>query len=216
MSNSTIIPQKVRDQLIKIKQDILSGKISLLKLELNPLFQEIINSVNTTNIFQFSPLYKETNKILYQKFEELKKLLIHMDNEQRYVQFLEKSPTDSTIAALFNGCWRKAFHVESLSFDFLEESQQKLLAAHREPINIKELSRIGSKQKFILEIPKQKFTEKMYLYLKSIADKLPCSLDEIFDTETNQLEIYEHFIYLLHLLQLGQIKYQKETNTLYI
>lgn len=216
MSNSTIIPLKVRDKLIKIRQDILSGKISLLKLELNPIFQEIIDSVNITNIFHYSPLYKETNEILYQKFEELKKLLIRMDDEHRYIQFLKKAPTDSAIAALFNGCWRKSFQIESLSFDFLQDSQQKLLAAHREPINIKELSRIPSKEQFILEIPKKKFTEKMNHYFISIVDKLPCNLDEIFDMETDQLVINEHFIYLLHLLQLGRIKYQKETKTLYL
>ena len=29
-------------------------------------------------------------------------------------------------------------------------------------------------------------------------------------------EIYEKFVYLLHLLQLGKIKYENETKTLYI
>lgn len=216
MSNSVIIPIKVREQLNKIKQEILSGKISLLKLELNPIFQEIIDSVNTNNISQYSPLYQETNDILYQKFEELKKLLIRMDNEQKYMEFLKKTPTDPVITALFDGCWRKTFHIESLSFDFLRDSQQKLLAAHKEPIKIKELSRVANKEQFILEIPKQKFTEKMNHYFTSISDKLPCGLDDIFEMETDQLVIYEKFIYLLHLLQLGRIKYQKETNTLYL
>ena len=215
MSEFNILPQKVRNQLIKIKQEILSGNISLLELELNPIFQEIIDSVSTSNIFQYSPLYKETNDILYQKFEELKKLLVRMDNKQRYSQFLNQSPSDIDIAALFEGCWLRTFQVESLSFNFLKESQKKLLTAHSDPINIKELSKVDTKEKFILEIPKQKFTEKMNQYFRSIIDKLPCYLDEIFEKETDQLESYEHFIYLLHLLQLGRIKYQKETNTIY-
>jgi hypothetical protein len=215
MSDFNILPQSVRNQLIKIKEEILSGKISLLELELNPIFQEIIDSVSTSNIFQYSPLYKETNDILYRKFEDLKKLLIRMDSKRRYMHFLKKSPTDAEIAALYDGCWLKTFHVESLSFDYLKESQQKLLAAHNEPISIKELSKVKSKEKFILEIPKKKFTEKMNQYFRSIMDKLPCHLDEIFEKETDQLESYEHFIYLLHLLQLGRIKYQKETNTIY-
>jgi len=215
MSDPPMLPKEVHDELIKIKKDILSGNISLLELELNPIFQKIIDSVSTTNIFQYSPVYKETNEILYQKFEELKKLLIRMDSEQNYLQFLQNSHTDSEIAKLFEGCWSKPFQVESLSFDFLEESQQKLLNAHTEPISIKELSKIDSKEQFILEIPKQKFTEKMNQYFTSIIDKLPCHLDEVFDKETDQLVIYENFIYLLHLLQLGRIKYQKETNTIY-
>jgi len=38
----------------------------------------------------------------------------------------------------------------------------------------------------------------------------------VFDNELDQIEIYEQFVYLLHLLQLGKIKYQKDTNTLYL
>ena len=38
----------------------------------------------------------------------------------------------------------------------------------------------------------------------------------IFGDEQDQAKIYEIFVYLLHLLQLGKIKYQKETNTLYV
>ncbi|MEJ2295626.1 MAG: hypothetical protein P8Y23_12790 [Candidatus Lokiarchaeota archaeon] len=216
MPESIILPQEVRDQLIQIKRDILRGKISLLELELNPLFQEIIDSVSTTNIFQYSHLYKETNDILYQKFEELKNLLIRMDNEQKFLDFLKKSSPDSEIALLFKGCWRTPFQIGCLSFNFLQESQNKLSMRNREPIKIKELSRIESKDQFLLEIPLQKFTEKMNDYFRSISDKLPCNLDKLFDTETDQLVIYEYFIYLLHLLQLGKIKYQKDTKTFYI
>lgn len=216
MSDSIKLPQEVQDQLIKIKQDILSGKISLLEFELNPIFEEIIKSVSTSNISQYSPLYKEVNSMLYQKFEELKKVLIRMDSDQRYMKFINSHPTDLEIAKLFEGCWIKPFQIACLSVDFLKESSNKLLSKHAEPITIKQLSRVGSKEQFILEIPKKKFTEKMDLYFSSIRDKLPCYLDDIFDNETDQIILFEHFIYLLHLLQLGRIKYQKETNTLYL
>jgi hypothetical protein len=216
LPESIILPQEVRDQLVQIKHDILRGKISLLELELNPIFQEIIDSVSTTNIFQYSHLYKETNDILYKKFEELKTLLIRMDNEQKYLDFLKKSPSDSEIAFLFTGCWCRPFYIGCLSLNFLQGSQKKLSIRNRGSIKIKELSRVESKGQFLLEIPMQKFTEKMNAYFTSISDKLPCSLDELFDNETDQLVIYENFIYLLHLLQLGQIKYQKETKTFYI
>ena len=216
MPGSIILPQEVRDQLVQIKNDILKGKISLLELELNPIFQKIINSVSTTSIFQYSHLYKETNDLLYQKFEELKTLLIRMDNEQKYLDFLKKTPSDSEIAVLFKGCWSRPFHIGCLSLGFFQECQNKLSIRNREPIKIKELSRIESKDQFLLEIPMQKFTEKMNDYFTSISEKLPCNLDELFDDEADQLAVYENFIYLLHLLQLGQIKYQKETKTFYI
>jgi hypothetical protein len=216
MPKSPILPQEVRDQLVQIKHDILKGKISLLELELNPIFQEIIDSLSISNIFEYSHIYKETNDILYQKFEELKTLLIRMDSEQKYLDFLKKSPSDSEIALLFDGCWNRPFHIGCLSLSFLQNSQIKLSTRNREPIKIEELSRIESKEQFLLEIPMQKFTEKMNDYFTSISGKLPSSLDELFDNEKDQLVIYENFIYLLHLLQLGKIKYQKDTKTFYI
>ena len=42
------------------------------------------------------------------------------------------------------------------------------------------------------------------------------SYDEIFEDEHDQIRIFENFVYLLHLLQLNLIKYQKETKYLYL
>ena len=53
-------------------------------------------------------------------------------------------------------------------------------------------------------------------YFNGIKDKLPCSFNDIFGKEKIQEKIYENFVYLLHLLQLGKIKYENETKTLYI
>ena len=72
------------------------------------------------------------------------------------------------------------------------------------------------KQNFLLEVPEQKFTEKMNNYFNHIKSRLPCSFDEIFENEQDQIKVYENFVYILHLLQLGKLKYQKETNFLYI
>ena len=53
-------------------------------------------------------------------------------------------------------------------------------------------------------------------FYNSIQKKLPCSLEDIFEDYTEQEIIYENFVYLLHLLQLGKIKYLKETNVIYL
>ncbi|NGX49404.1 MAG: hypothetical protein K940chlam5_01002, partial [Candidatus Anoxychlamydiales bacterium] len=61
-----------------------------------------------------------------------------------------------------------------------------------------------------------KFTEKMMDFFNSIKDKLPCSYDDVFEDEKIQSKLFENFVYLLHLIQLNKIKYEKNTNTLYI
>ena len=56
----------------------------------------------------------------------------------------------------------------------------------------------------------------MTSFFNKIKEKLPCYFEDIFDDELDQMKVYEYFVYLLHLLQLGKIKYEKNTNTLYI
>ncbi len=53
-------------------------------------------------------------------------------------------------------------------------------------------------------------------FFNGIKDILPCSFNDIFAKEKIQEKIYEKFVYLLHLLQQGKIKYENETKTLYI
>jgi len=53
-------------------------------------------------------------------------------------------------------------------------------------------------------------------FFNAIKYKFPCSFDDIFEDEHDQIIIYEKFVYILHLLQLGKIKYQKESNFLYM
>jgi len=56
----------------------------------------------------------------------------------------------------------------------------------------------------------------MLAFFNSIKDKLPCSYEQIFENELDQMKIFENFVYLLYLLQLNKIKYEKNTNMLYL
>ena len=53
-------------------------------------------------------------------------------------------------------------------------------------------------------------------FLKKIEKKMPCPIDDIFKGDVDQVKVYENFVYLLHLLQAGLIKYQNETEFIYL
>ncbi len=114
------------------------------------------------------------------------------------------------------GCWRKPFIIEALSLRFLELSRDRLCKERGPPIFIEHLDKVKVSDDFILEVPKQKFTEKMMNFLNKIQSKLPCYFEDVFEEDKDQIVIFENFVYLLHLLQLKKIKYQKETSTLYM
>ena len=207
-----VLNNKIRD----IQKKILSGKVNLLDLELVPLFDELKDSLTVHNLEKSSETYKNACLLLNQKFDELLSMLSSLESEKQFFNYLNSNPSDLELYSLLNECWRNLFTIDAISLDFLELSQKRLGIDRGGPITIEHLQKAKVKDKFLLEIPKHKFTEKMMRFYNSIRKKLPCSLEDIFEDYTEQEIIYENFVYLLHLLQLGKIKYLKETNVIYL
>lgn len=210
------IPEIINGKIEDIQKKVLSGKISLLDLELVPFFNELKDSLDVYNLDKYSKTYKNACGLLNQKFEELKVLLSSLDTEKKFVEYLKSQPDDTEIYDLFIGCLRKPFTIEALSLSFLELCRDRLCNERSSPITIEHLNKMKSKEKFLLEVPKHKFTEKMMILFNDIKEKLPCFFEDIFSENQKQEEIYENFVYVLHLLQTGKLKYQRETDTLYI
>ena len=199
-----------------INDDILSGKINLLELELNPIFSDIKDSLSIFNIENYSQSYVNACELLNRKFEELRNLLNSLDIEKKFMDFLKENPEENEIVEIFNGCWNNYFELEALSLNFLEYAENRFCKEKTMDFTIEHLNKESSDYQFLLEIPKLKFTEKVNAFFNKIRNKLPCYFEEVFEENIDQLKIYEQFVYLLHLLQLGKVKYQKETNTLYV
>ncbi|MFX1302396.1 MAG: hypothetical protein ACFFBV_08350 [Promethearchaeota archaeon] len=208
--------EEINKKIESIKNKVLSGEVSLLDIELVSIFEDLKDSLNIYNINKYSMTYNDAFQLLYQKFEELKIFLSYLDNKEKFFDLIKTNPKDKEIYQLFDDCWREPFIIDVLSLKFLEYSKDKLVTPKGEPLIIESIDKIVSKESFLLEIPTKKFTEKMMLFFNIIKNKLPCSYDEIFEDEYDQIKIFENFVYLLHLLQLGKIKYQKETNFLYL
>ena len=208
--------EEISRKIEETKSKILSGEISILDMELVSYFEDLKTSLNIENIENYSLTYKKVFQLLIQKFEELKILINSLDGNEKFLKFLKTTPKDSEILLLLNNCWIKPFNVETLSLNFLESSRDRLNFQKNYLPTIEHLDIMTVNQHFLLEVPEQKFTEKMMEYLKDIKKKLPCSFEIIFENEQDQAKIYEYFVYILHLLQLNKIKYEKNTKTLYI
>jgi len=207
---------EINNLIEDIKNRVLSGEISLLDIELVPIFENLKDSLNIYNINKYSNTYKNAFQLLSQKFEELKIFLEYLDNKDTFLNYVKKNPMDTEITELLENCWKEPFTLNTLSLRFLEYSKDRLVTKKSEPLKIESIDKIRLKENFLLEIYDKKFTEQMNAFFDSIKGKLPCSYEEIFNNEDDQLKIFECFIYLLHLLQLGKLKYQKETNFLYL
>ena len=208
--------ENINKKIEDIKDDVLSGKINLLELELNPIFSDIKDSLSIFNIENYSYSYVNAVELLERKFEELRNLLNSLDIEKKFMDFLKDKPTKEEIYDIFNGCWNHSFELEQISLNFLDYALNRFCKEKTVDLVIEHLDKERSDYQFLLEIPKLKFTEKVNEFLDEIRNRLPCYFEEVFENEKNQIKIYEKFVYLLHLLQLGKLKYQKETNTLYV
>ncbi|MFW9952467.1 MAG: hypothetical protein ACFFKA_20295 [Candidatus Thorarchaeota archaeon] len=208
--------EEINKKIEVIKDDVLSGKINLLEFELKPIFSDIKDSLSIFNIENYSQSYINACELLNRKFEELRNLLSSLDIEKKFMDYLNQNPSEEEIIEIFNGCWSYIFELEGLSLNFLEYAQNRFSKEKDMELAIEHLTKQRSDYQFLLEIPRLKFTEKVNDFFNQIKDKLPCYFEDVFENEKDQLKIYEQFVYLLHLLQLGKIKYQKETKTLYI
>jgi hypothetical protein len=208
--------KEINKKIEQIKKKVLSGELSLLDVELVSLFENLKDSLSIYNLNNYSLTFESAFQLLIKKFEELKIYLSYLDNKDKFHTFLKTNPKDSEIYELFNNCWRKPFTIGALSLNFLEYSKKRLISEKRALKTIEPIDKINIRESFLLEIPGKKFTDKMMSFFEKIKNKLPCSYDEIFINENDQLKIYEYFVFLLHLLQLGKIKYQKDTNFLYL
>jgi len=216
MNDSKTLLEEIQKKVKKVHHDVLEGKISLLEYQLVPIFNQLRDSLNVSNINESSKTYIEACDLLDKKFEELKALLNSLDEEKRFKEYLKSGPEDREILALFSGCWLKTFNLEPLSYNFLESSKERLVFDKTASFTIQHLQKDEINGDFILKLPKHKFTEKMLNFYERIKKKLPCKFNEIFKDMETQIQIYKNFIYLLHLLQLKKIKYQSDTDTLYI
>ncbi|MFX1237712.1 MAG: hypothetical protein ACFFAS_20045 [Promethearchaeota archaeon] len=217
MSNIDDNAKKISRKIDDLQKKVLLGKINLLDYELVPLFDELKKSITIQNLDLNSKSYKNACDLLDKKFGELKNLLSSKDSQEKFLQYLEFNPDELEIASLFNGCWSEPFNLSSMSLSFLRLSKNKLSKKKRKGLIIKPVMRSNAQTgKFILEVPEQKFTDNMMDFFNSIIAKLPCFFEDIFEDDEDQIVIYEKFVYILHLLQSNKIKYQKETNTLYI
>lgn len=208
--------EKINKKIEDIKEEVLSGKINLLEFELLPIFSDIKDSLNTFNIKNYSKSFINVCELLDRKFEELRNLLNSLDIEKRFIEFMKKNPNEKEMYDIFTGCWNFNFEIEPLSYNFLEYALDRFCKEKDLDFEIEHLDKEKSDYQFLLEIPKLKFTEKVNEFFVEIKNILPCNFEEVFENEKNQIIIYEKFVYLLHLLQLGKIKYQRETNTLYM
>ena len=208
--------EEINKKIENIKTRVLSGEISLLDIELVPIFEDLKDSLNIYNLTKYSMTYENAFQLLNQKFEELRIILDYLDNKEKFLDYLKTNPSELEIYQLFEDCWRKPFIVNALSLKFLESSKDRLVNDKKESLIIESIDKIDFKESFLLEIPEQKFTEKMMAFYDIIKNKLPCSYEDLFEGAQDQMKIFENFVYLLHLLQLGKIKYQKDTNFLYL
>ena len=208
--------EELNDKIEDIKNKVLLGEISLLDVELASIFENLKDSLTVYNINRYSGTYKKAFQLLSQKFEELKIFLNYLDNQDKFLKYLKSNPKDIEVYQIFEDCWRDPFIISTLSLEFLEYSKERLITEKLGALKIEPIEKISSKENFLLEIPEKKFTDKMLAFFNSIKDKLPCSYELIFENEYDQMKIFENFVYLLHLLQLGRIKYQKDTNFLYL
>jgi len=215
MNNIQTVTEGLIVQIEKIKEEIITGKSKLLEKDLESIFREIKRTLTVKNIFAYSNIYKDACDLLQQKFDELKVLLQSLNKEKVYLEFLNSNPSDLEIYELIQGSWITPYKAEGISIDFMSQSRERYCRSRSFPFKIDHLEIEQFNEDFLINVPDENFTGRMINYYDIIKNKFPCEIQMLFEEIEDQLTIYENFVYLLHLLQLGIIKYQEDIKMLY-
>lgn len=205
----------ILEEIQSIFSEISSGSKDALNVDLYPIFQKFKRAIKPDNLEDSSTAFGKLCSIIETKFNELQRFLALFGQQKKFLSYLESGPSEIEIFELFQGCWYNTFNLNALSVDFLEKSNESLVGRKRLEYSIESVNIPEKDQVMILEIPTGTFQEKIEEYFKEIQGKLPCNINQIFEESDTQDDIYEKFVYILHLIQRGQILYQKQTNFLY-
>jgi hypothetical protein len=152
--------------------------------------------------------------MLGQKVEEIKKFIFFLTQKDQILNFLSNTEDDDHLASMLTSKWRVPIILPALSSQFLSESWSKLVEHKSQKERVDDLKfhpDLPEKTQDVYINADQPFDVQMVSFLNSIASKLPATLDKLLEDDTTGDDYFEHFSYILHLLQCDYLTFDKNS-----
>ena len=202
-----------------LKNQVLIGKKSLLDEDLESLFVEFKDLISESELETSIQIMNDGTIILEQKLEELRDFISLISQKNQILEYLKNSSSDESFAKILNKIWQSPLLLPHFSLSFLTKSFERLVLNKKSTnlgVFFKDKPILASPD--IRELPEidKPYKIKMFEFLNSIRPIFPATLDDLLNKD-HSIDIYfEYFSYILHLLQLGYLTYNKSSKQFFL
>ena len=202
-----------------LKNQVLIGKKSLLDEDLESIFIEFKDLISESDLETSIQIMNDGTIILEQKLEELRDFISFISQKNQILEYLKNPSSDEFFTKILNKIWQSPLQLPHFSLSFLSKSFERLVLNKKSNnlgIIFKEKPNLANPE--IRELPEidKPYKMKMFGYLNSIRQILPSTLDGLTN-KAHSIDIYyESFSFLLHLLQLGYLTYNKSSKQFFL
>jgi hypothetical protein len=206
---------QLADHIATMRSYVSSGEISLIDQQLGPIFDSLRQLLTEDDLSKGLEILQNSTLFLTEKLDEINRFISQLSQREKYLRFLQQNPSDERLAGILSSVWNQPMRLFPFSIQFLHQSYTQLV--QNKPI--RRFFHSGE----VLESPSVKPTMKiddkaaefeieMNMFYDELHSKLPLNLTEILSPYTEPEAYYTHFSYLLHLLYLGKLFFDRTTN----
>ena len=206
----------VLEKMAQIQMQVEQGHLSLLDIDLIPIFQQITENLSPEEILLGLSAMQSGTSILGLKIEEIRNFILFLSQKELIISYLTNLSSDEEYYHLLINHWETPFQLESISPEFLQSSYSALVS--NKPVQIvKKASGIMDpgfqKELTELEVSQLSMKKELEIFLTSILPQLPQTFSALLSTYTDVEEYFRHFSYILHLTQEGSLYYDSSTKS---
>ncbi len=204
----------VLEKMARIQSQVEQGHISLLDIDLIPIFQQITENLSPEEILTGLSAMQSGTSILGLKIEEIRNFILFLSQKELILAYLTGISSDEEYYHVLINHWESPIQLATISSEFLQTSYSSLVS--NKPIRmVKKSSGIidtGARKEFTeLEVTQLSIQKELEIFLSSLLPLLPQTFTVLLSTYTNAEEYFRHFSYILHLAQEGSLYYDSST-----
>lgn len=186
---------------------------AIVQEKLDSLFVELTNLINPQDLESGVDLMGDATQILQTKLNEIEHIVALLLQRDRLKNFLQNIATEQLLSSVIAHSWQEPFLIPTLSLEHLRDCFESLTKPRNK--GVQKIDQImplmsGDRAAFSIDGIEDPFEIRMLRYLEIIRPNLPDSLEKLLAHDKSGDEYFEHFTYILHLLQNGYLLFDRE------
>jgi hypothetical protein len=205
--------EALKARINNLKSLISLSPSAIVQEKLDALFFELKNLLNPNELEQAVEIMGDATQILETKLSEIEHYVSILLQRDKLKDFLQNTDSENALASIINNAWQEPLVIPAFSIEYLQDWYKKLKIPRKRTqcAETEQLPMIPlERDSFQIDGIEDPFETRMLRYLEDVRPLLPNTLDNILAGDKSGDTYFEHFTYILHLLQNGYLLFDRE------